>query len=38
MGLDKSQQFELLAALGFEDDEELMHQLTIVPSKKALAA
>ena len=38
MGLDKSQQFELLAALGFEDDEELMNQLTLVPTKKALAA
>jgi len=38
MKLNKSQQFELLTALGFEDDEELMNQLTLVPSKKALAA
>ena len=38
MGLNKSQQFELLTALGFESDEELMHQLTLVPTKKALAA
>lgn len=38
MGLNKSQQFELLTALGFEGDEELMNQLTLVPTKKALAA
>ena len=38
MKLNKSQQFELLTALGFEDDEELMNQLTLVPTKKALAA
>ena len=38
MGLSKSQQFELLTALGFEADSELMNQLTLVPTKKALAA
>ena len=38
MNLNKSQQFELLTALGFEGDEELMNQLTLVPSKKTLAA
>ena len=38
MNLNKSQQFELLTALGFEGDEELMNQLTLVPTKKALAA
>ena len=38
MGLNKSQQFELLTALGFDGDEELMNQLTLVPTKKALAA
>ena len=38
MGLKKPQQFELLTALGFEGDEELMNQLTLVPSKKTLAA
>ena len=38
MGLSKSQQFELLTALGFESDSELMNQLTLVPTKKALAA
>ena len=38
MGLKKPQQFELLTALGFEGDEELMNQLTLVPSNKTLAA
>ena len=38
MGLKKPQQFELLTALGFDGDEELMNQLTLVPTKKALAA
>ena len=38
MGFSKSQQFELLTALGFEADSELMNQLTLVPTKKALAA
>ena len=38
MNLNISQQFELLTALGFEGDEELMNQLTLVPSKKTLAA
>lgn len=38
MRLKKPQQFELLTALGFEADSELMNQLTLVPSKKALAA
>ena len=38
MGLNKSQQFELLTALGFDGDEELMNQLTLVSSNKTLAA
>jgi len=38
MGLNKSQQFELSTALGLKDEEDLLHLLTAVPTKKALAA
>ena len=37
MGLNNSQQFELSTALGLEGDEDLLHQLTLVPTKKAVA-